>query len=141
MSNLHILGINGEQTACDMCGRTDLERTVVVADEDGEIVGRYGTSCVDYVLGQNGKRRTTAQKVREIEECRKDAIYTSLHHFDADFDPEIKGQRRMMALDAMKSAIAAHNLIPIPATRKAIMMRIDKLAGTHMEAVYRSKVH
>jgi hypothetical protein len=128
MTQLHILGTSDEQTVCDMCGRMELKLTVIVADEDNEITGRYGTSCVDIVLN-NGKRRTTAAKAREIEECRKGEIYTRLSHFESELSKDFG-----YAMDFMTSAIAAHNLIPVPATAKAINVRLDKLAKVNAVA-------
>lgn len=128
MTQLHILGTSDEQTVCDMCGRMELKLTVIVADEDGEITGRYGTSCVDIVLN-NGKRRTTAAKAREIEECRKAAIYTKLSHFESELCKDFG-----YAMTFMISAIAAHNLIPTPATSKAINVRLGKLAAKNSAA-------
>jgi Pyruvate/2-oxoacid:ferredoxin oxidoreductase gamma subunit len=128
MTQLHILGTSDEQTVCDMCGRMELKLTVIIADEDNEITGRYGTSCVDIVLN-NGKRRTTAAKAREIEECRKDAIYTNLSHFTTELSKDFG-----YAMTFMVSAIAAHNLIPVPSTAKAINARLDKLAAKNPAA-------
>jgi hypothetical protein len=137
----HIIGATDEQTVCDMCGRTELKLTVIVGDEDGYETGRYGTSCVDIVLN-NGKRRTTAAQVREIEECRKGEIYTRLYHFDADYRVDVRGQRRMNAMTMLNDAIKAHNKLPVPTTRKAIHARLDvlKAAGSPNEPLMRARV-
>jgi len=137
-----IIGATDEQTTCDACGRTELKLTVIVGDEDGYETGRYGTTCVDMVLNNGKGRRTTAQKVREIEACRKSEIYNCLHHFDADYRVDVLGQRRMNAMTMLNSAIKAHNKLPVPATRKAINARLDilKAAGSPNEPRMRERV-
>lgn len=50
-TSLKAVGMNDEQTQCDACGREELRGTVIVADQDGMEVGRYGTTCASRVLG------------------------------------------------------------------------------------------
>lgn len=137
-----IIGATDEQTVCDACGREELKLTVIIGDEDGYEIGRYGTSCADMVLGNGKGRRTTAQKVRAIEDGRRSEIYICLHHFDADYRVDVLGQRRMNAMNMLNSAIKAHNKLPVPATRKAINARLDvlKAAGSPNEPRMRARV-
>jgi len=130
MSNLRILGTSDEQTVCDACGRTELKLTVIVADEDGEITGRYGTSCVDMVIGNGKGRRTTAQKAREIEACRVDALYTSMTHVRRDFAEVVKtgnGDVYEYAVQQLLRGIKAHNTLPTASTRKSVLAAVESI--------------
>jgi hypothetical protein len=124
-----IIGATDEQTVCDACGREELKLTVIIGDEDGYEIGRYGTSCADMVLGNGKGRRTTAQKVREIEECRKGEIYNKLAHFEREMKSDFG-----YAMTFLVSAIEGHNRIPHPATAKAINVRLDTLAKVNQVA-------
>lgn len=64
---LHIIGVTDEQTECDRCGKLELKRTVIVHDEDGSEVGRYGTSCASAVLGV----KWTGSDVDKLEAARR----------------------------------------------------------------------
>lgn len=71
---LHIVGVTDEQTECDRCGKLELKRTVIVHDEDGSEVGRYGTSCASAVLGV----KWTGSDVDKLEATRRYRIVTEL---------------------------------------------------------------
>ena len=132
-----IIGATDEQTTCDACGREELKLTVIIGDEDGYEIGRYGTSCADMVLGNGKGKRTTAQKVREIEECRKGEIYNKLTHFEREMTADFG-----YAVTFLVAAIDGHNRIPHPATAKAINVRLDKLAAVNPVAAsaFRSQI-
>lgn len=66
-SGLHAVGMNDEQTDCDACGRTELRGTVMLADADGVIVYRLGTTCASRALGI----RLTRQDVVALEARRR----------------------------------------------------------------------
>ena len=50
-ANLRPVGFTTEHTECDRCGKPELRGTVVMANEDGEIVAYYGTTCASKELG------------------------------------------------------------------------------------------
>jgi hypothetical protein len=56
-TGLRAVGMNDEQTECDACGRTELRGTVMLADADGTIVYRLGTTCASRALGTPMTRR------------------------------------------------------------------------------------
>lgn len=75
---LHAVGFNDEQTQCDRCGRVELRGTVVLADHDGNITARMGTTCAGKTLGvqitrdaavskENVRRSNVAGELREAE--------------------------------------------------------------------------
>lgn len=57
-TGLRAVGMNDEQTECDACGRTELRGTVMLADADGAIVYRLGTTCAARALGIPMTRRS-----------------------------------------------------------------------------------
>ena len=64
--NLYIKGTSNEQTECDRCGKVEIRCTVIVCDEDGVEVGRYGTACVSKVIGF----KVTAAEARTASRTR-----------------------------------------------------------------------
>lgn len=62
--------MNDEQTTCDACGRMELRGTVIVADQDANEVGRYGTTCVSKLLGVKLTRRDAVNR----EAVRRQAV-------------------------------------------------------------------
>lgn len=80
---LRAAGMNDEQTECDACGREELRGTVIVVDEDGNEVGRYGTTCASRVLGV----KVTRSEVVSIEASRRQAVVHTLRQaMNADTD-------------------------------------------------------
>lgn len=73
-ANLRPAGMNDEQTECDACGRMELRGTVVVVDEDGNEVGRYGTTCASRVLGV----KWTRTQVNTVEMGRRQAVVNTI---------------------------------------------------------------
>lgn len=71
-----VIGITDEQTACDRCGKIDLRATVIVGDEDGAELGRYGTSCVARVMGMTS--RYTLRNARAREAARRQYVMDDL---------------------------------------------------------------
>lgn len=69
-----ILGMNDEQTTCDACGRVELRGTVILADEDGVEVGRYGTTCAGRILG----RSVTRRDAQSVEAYRRQCAVSTL---------------------------------------------------------------
>lgn len=70
-SKLRMVGMTDEQTECDKCGRLELRGTVILADEDGNEVGRYGTTCAGRMLGV----KVTRDSARNVEAARRDTVY------------------------------------------------------------------
>lgn len=71
---LHIIGTNDEQTTCDKCGKVELRGTVILADAEGNEVGRYGTTCAGRLLG----RKITRSGADTVEMVRRDRIFWAL---------------------------------------------------------------
>lgn len=69
------VGFTTEHTECDRCGRPELRGTVVMADEEGEIVAHWGTTCASTTLGRKVTRadaltseaRRRAEVLRELQ--------------------------------------------------------------------------
>lgn len=74
-AKLRPLGMSNEHTECDRCGRMELRGTVIVVNQDGEEVGRYGTTCAGYVLGY----KVTRQDAISTEAYRRSLIRDELH--------------------------------------------------------------
>lgn len=71
---LRAAGMNDEQTECDACGRVELRGTVIVVDEDGSEVGRYGTTCASRILG----RKVTRHDAANVEAVRRQNVANTL---------------------------------------------------------------
>lgn len=69
-NELQAAGMNDEQTTCDACGREELRGTVIVTDQDGVEVGRYGTTCASRVLGV----KVTRTDVVKRENLRRQGV-------------------------------------------------------------------
>lgn len=69
-----IVAMTDEQTVCDLCGRSDLRGTVIVADAENVEVGRYGTDCVSRIVGSKVTRKTATN----IEEVRRSFFVQAL---------------------------------------------------------------
>ena len=67
-----ILGINDEVTTCECCGRNDLKATVVIGDEHGNIIGRYGAMCAKRFLGSGKTANKLTQLARAIQNLRNE---------------------------------------------------------------------
>lgn len=75
IAKFRAIGMSNEHTECDRCGRMELRGTVIVANQDGEEIGRYGTTCASYVLGY----KVTRQDALSTEACRRSLIRDELH--------------------------------------------------------------
>lgn len=65
MSNIfEILGSADDHPTCELCGRADLKRTVVLRDRNTDEVVHYGTDCA---------ARAANWTVREVEMATRDA--------------------------------------------------------------------
>lgn len=86
-ATLYVKGTSNEQTECDRCGKVEIRCTVIICDEDGVEVGRYGTSCAGKVLGV----KLTAAEARTASRtriARAEETLKALHRYgatDADF--------------------------------------------------------
>ncbi|MFC8921703.1 hypothetical protein [Cellulosimicrobium sp. NPDC057127] len=69
-AGLRAVGMNDEQTDCDACGRTELRGTVLLADADGVIAYRLGTTCASRALGT----RLTRKDVVALEARRRSEV-------------------------------------------------------------------
>ncbi len=87
---LRPLGMSNDVTECDNCGRMELRGTVIVVNQDGEEVGRYGTTCAS---------RITGQKI-----TRQDALSTEAH-------------RRHMIVSEIRDARKAEKVGDLPSVR------------------------
>lgn len=68
---MRYLGMTDEVTACDCCGKSDLQRTVAFETEDGEVV-HYGTTCAARHTGKSVQRwQGEAERARKAEEERR----------------------------------------------------------------------
>lgn len=54
-----ILGINDEQTCCDLCGKNNLKKTVILENEHGTI--RVGVDCAELLLKKSGKNKSAVK--------------------------------------------------------------------------------
>ena len=70
-----VLGISDEVTVCECCGRTNLKKTVVLSNGDGEV--RYGTECAARAMKikkgdvEKAVRSAEKSKAEEIEKARR----------------------------------------------------------------------
>lgn len=67
-----ILGINDEVTTCECCGRSDLKATIVIGDEHGNIIGRYGAMCAKRFLDSGKTANKLTQLARAIQNLRNE---------------------------------------------------------------------
>lgn len=72
-----ILGITNDVTTCECCGRSDLKATIVIGNDDGTVLGYFGSQCATkYVRGTAMKIEMEAgyqnRIRREIEREMKD---------------------------------------------------------------------
>jgi hypothetical protein len=85
-ATLHAVGFNDEQTRCDRCGRVELRGTVILADDDGNITARMGTTCAaralkapvtrDWALSREMARRSSvASDLREAKRLTEQGRY------------------------------------------------------------------
>ena len=84
----HILGITNDVTQCSCCGRNDLKATVIIANEDGEIIGYFGSTCArSYVTGTGTEIEKRAKRItRERREMKAEIErqVTSIMALDRD---------------------------------------------------------
>ncbi len=71
---LRVLGCNDEQTICDACGKIELRKTVILCDNDGTEVGRYGTTCASRKLGV----KVTANTANLTEFARRQDVVSDI---------------------------------------------------------------
>lgn len=57
---MKLLGITDETDTCDLCGKTNLKRVIVLETEDGGEV-RYGSDCAAHAL--MGKKSATNNRI------------------------------------------------------------------------------
>jgi len=61
---IKVLGISGDVTDCDCCGKQDLKRTVCVLDTEEEAIRFLGTTCAAKAINtRNGNFYTTSSDV------------------------------------------------------------------------------
>lgn len=81
-SDMHAVGFNDDQVECDRCGRTELRGTVVIADGDGNIAYRMGSTCAGTFLSA---KITKAQAVN-MESSRRMAVGDGLRRAMMNID-------------------------------------------------------
>ena len=63
---MKVLGTTDEVTTCELCGRSDLKKTVILQDSDGEIV-HYGADCAARAAGWTEAEVTKAVRLANRE--------------------------------------------------------------------------
>lgn len=81
-TGMHAIGFNDDQVECDNCGRDELKGTVVIADADGDIVYRMGTTCAGNYLSQ----KITKPGALKIERNRRSEVGGDLRRAMRDID-------------------------------------------------------
>lgn len=71
---LRAVGMNDELTTCEKCGKDDLRGTVILATDENEEYGRFGTTCASYILGEEITRKGSAT----IEMVRQDKVGSAI---------------------------------------------------------------
>lgn len=61
---LRIIGISDEVTTCECCGRTNLKKTVVLTDGEGE--KRYGSECAAKAMRKSGDKFASKAWVEKV---------------------------------------------------------------------------
>lgn len=118
-TELRAAGMNDEQTTCDACGREELRGTVIVADQDGMEVGRYGTTCASRVLGVKLTRNDAVKRenlrrqgvAREVGAARKalaagDLPLAAMHVRDLQRFHFLHRADELQALSDLQAAVA-----------------------------------
>ena len=90
-----VIGCNDEQTVCDFCGKTNLKRTVILRDHEGDVV-RVGSDCAIRACAVPGVR-TKAQMDRRVAAAR--AEITALE-FRRDQSTAVLADPARIALNA-----------------------------------------
>lgn len=67
MKKYQFVGSTDEKTQCELCGKEELKKTVILKDENGEI-GYYGVCCASVLLG---KKSDEFKKEIQLSECKK----------------------------------------------------------------------
>lgn len=124
---LHIMGVTDEQTECDRCGKLELKRIVIVHNEDGSEVGRYGTSCASAVLGV----KWTGSDVDKLEATRRYLVVTELKAAGRHLTNRDPGMATECLADARSAGV--HR----PDERK----RWDELFAQVPPEIYRDRPH
>lgn len=81
-----VIGISDEVTTCECCGRTNLKRTVVISDGDGEVY--YGTECAARAMNLS-----KAKVESELSMLRRAAIYTAERERNIQHNREMEEYR------------------------------------------------
>ncbi len=69
---IKILGISGDVTACDCCGKQDLKRTVCVLDYEEESVKFLGTTCASNAINaRRGNFHESSASVVRVATARE----------------------------------------------------------------------
>lgn len=97
-SSLRAIGMNDEQATCGLCGKIELRGTVIVVDEEGAEIGRYGTTCVSKILG----RKVTRRDAVLIETARRSDVRDDLRHALVHFKAGDLDSARWYVLEARR---------------------------------------
>lgn len=90
---LRPIGFTTEHTECDRCGRPELRGTVVMANEDGEVVAHWGTTCATKATGT----KITRADALSAEARRRYAVLRELQ-----LAGRATGAQRAMYLDGAR---------------------------------------
>ncbi|WP_251151320.1 hypothetical protein [Cellulosimicrobium sp. Marseille-Q4280] len=126
-TGLRAVGMNDEQTECDACGRTELRGTVMLADADGAIVYRLGTTCASRALGI----RLTRRDATSIELARRSRVANLTRSARADLThgrlasaaEHLDDAVRAGLLHATEAALVADVRALVLAAREALPQR------------------
>lgn len=72
-NQLRAIGFNNEVTECDACGRMELRGTVILTNEDGDLM-RMGTTCASRATGT----RISRQDALSQEAIRRNDVVNEL---------------------------------------------------------------
>lgn len=116
--NLKAVGFNDEQTHCDKCGRVELRGTVIVADDEHNEMGRYGTTCASHILGVKVTRRDALSR----EASRRHAVVHQLTQARRELQAGRMDWARMYVteLDKFYTLHRADELAAMDELRKAV---------------------
>lgn len=108
---LRPMGMSNDQTECDRCGRMELRGTVIVVNQDGEEIGRYGTTCASKVLGFKITRQDALSAEAHRRYLIRDELRLALKAKESEDMPSLQmyldGARKVGAVRDDEKALIA----------------------------------
>lgn len=103
MKVFRVLGTSDEHETCELCGRTELKRTVALECVDtGEVV-YYGTDCAARAAGWTERELSTRVRAAEQERAAREAAERQ-----AAWEAERAAYREWLGAEAGESVTAAN---------------------------------